>query len=281
MFGNAQGVPHWWRRRHVVYRPGPDSLGDQEHDISHAELGISVDSLLQSGLRSDQVSVSKNRVRRHGTEYTREAVIAARHVSDLVSPRRLQRLLDDGCTAILANCEEWVPRCSEVAMRLRSRFNSDIEAHVFITGRLAQGLSAHADGEDNLLVQLSGSKSWKLWRTEETSGRYFTDETELGPPTAEVDLSAGDALYIPVGWAHSGRASSHGSVHITYQVIPNSAADVLLNHVSSQLPNEISSLLAPCDPTARESLIALSGDLSDTVQTIVRSWAQQQESVEP
>lgn len=74
MFGNAQGVPHWWRRRHVVYRPGPDSLGDQEHDISHAELGISVDRFYSPGC-----ALTKCQYRR--TEF--DATVPSTHVRRL------------------------------------------------------------------------------------------------------------------------------------------------------------------------------------------------------
>lgn len=278
IFGTTEGVPYWWRQKHVLLQSHIDHSKGDRYDLSHEELGISIDSLLQSGLRSDQVSVSKDRVRRHSTEYTREVVIAGRHVSDVVSPSRLRRLIENGCTAILANCEEWVPRCAEVALELKARFESEIEAHVFATGPLAQGLTAHSDGEDNLLIQLSGSKTWRLWGTEQTTGRYFADETELGLPTAEIELSVGDILYIPVGWVHSGIASSQGSIHITYQVIPKMAADVVLDHARAQLSDDLRTVLAPCDSAGRESLLALSANLCETAQKTIQSWAQQQES---
>jgi ribosomal protein L16 Arg81 hydroxylase len=48
---------------------------------------------------------------------------------------------------------------------------------------------------------------------------------ELGAPSLDKVLTAGDALYIPMGWPHHGRAGEVGSLHNTYQLLPSEDPD--------------------------------------------------------
>ena len=73
----------------------------------------------------------------------------------------------------------------------------------------------HWDFMDVLVVQVHGSKQWRVWSAE------VPDPIEGGPfnasvaPDEEVELTPGDVLFIPRGEPHSAAVSAERSVHLT------------------------------------------------------------------
>ena len=60
----------------------------------------------------------------------------------------------------------------------------------------------HSDDEDNLLVQLHGRKSVRLWPPEIRGGKGPLVGIESTFLHAHVCLGVGDMLFLPKGWAH-------------------------------------------------------------------------------
>jgi hypothetical protein len=206
-----------------------------------------IDTLLGQSLRSDRVTISTDGRFHHPVEYTTDKVIAD-HSVDVVDPDKANALLDAGATIVLANAELWIPQAIEAAARLAEDFGCEAQTHLFITGAQRSGLVPQADGEDNFLIQLSGSKTWSIWRPDGVAARRIEPET-LGEPTTVATLTPGDVLYIPVGWVHSALAGSAGSAHITYQIVPVSLLDAVLDQLADELEPLLTNRLLPV-PTA-------------------------------
>ena len=238
------GMPHdfmeeHWRRSPVAGRQAASAPGVPAPD--------QVWDLLRSGLRADRVSVSTAGRLHHPTEFTVERVIAGRTVADVVDPDRLSGMIEQGATAILADGEHWMPWSASLATGLAEDTGCEIQAHIFLTGGKQAGLLPHVDGEDNFLLQIEGSKSWSLWPSQGSVSPRHMGRDRLGLPTMTVDLNPGDSLYIPLGWVHAAVAGEGGSTHITYQVVPVSLLDAVLDQLAEELESLLGENFIPVD----------------------------------
>ncbi|WP_433320061.1 JmjC domain-containing protein [Micromonospora chersina] len=229
--------------------------------------------LLRSGLRADRVSVSTAGRLHHPAEFTVERVIAGRTVADIVDPDRLAGVMEQGATAILSDGEHWMPWATSLTTGLAEETGCEVQAHVFLTSGKQAGLVPHVDGEDNFLLQIEGSKRWSLWPNQGGTSARHVDRDGLGPPAVTIELHPGDSLYIPLGWVHGAVAGDEGSTHITYQLVPVSLVDAVLD----QLAGELEGLLGddvvdvgggvPLEPAVAEELaVAIAGRLKTSVR---------------
>jgi hypothetical protein len=100
----------------------------------------------------------------------------------------------------------------------------------------------HTDKQDVLVIQTQGVKRWRVFAPPEPAAKPTVDPyargkaadrlelTELGPALLELELSPGDALYIPAGYPHTtstpdgggaaggARAAAEPSVHLTLNI---------------------------------------------------------------
>ncbi|HEU5074921.1 MAG TPA: cupin domain-containing protein, partial [Polyangiaceae bacterium] len=127
-------------------------------------------------------------------------------------------------------------------------FGAGINA--YITPQNSQGFPPHFDTHDAFVLQISGAKHWRIyeaWRdlpAEGEDNRPVPREA-LGAPTREVELRAGDLLYIPRGHVHEARTTGTASVHVTVGVRCFQWSDLL---------SELLSLATSHDVELRRSL---------------------------
>ncbi len=115
----------------------------------------------------------------------------------------------------LSELERIVPELADICAQ--QSFGSDWRRNgsrfsLCFPGR-ATGLGLHADRTDSLLVQLCGRRRWKVWAPERLPHGYL-HEVMTGchhsatrtsvPADVELELRAGDALYVPVTYGHEG-----------------------------------------------------------------------------
>jgi ribosomal protein L16 Arg81 hydroxylase len=111
-----------------------------------------------------------------------------------------------------------------------------------------KGLATHYDTHDVFVLQIAGTKHWRLF--EETvhlplEGQRMRPRTEPQTDPTEFDLLAGDPLYLPRGFAHDAVAVDSMSLHLTVGVRPIIWAFVILTAVEAAIEQE---------PRFRESL---------------------------
>jgi hypothetical protein len=93
------------------------------------------------------------------------------------------------------------------------------------------GLAPHRDANDSFIVQLCGSKRWRVWNLRE-------DWVQPGPEEAFVDVAEqradhelvtdpGDVLFIPRGHVHAAECKLACSIHLTFGVYRPTVLDVL------------------------------------------------------
>ncbi|MFT4552526.1 MAG: ribosomal protein L16 Arg81 hydroxylase [Chlamydiales bacterium] len=102
------------------------------------------------------------------------------------------------------------------------RFISGVCANAYLTQAETQGFVPHYDTHEVFIVQLEGSKLWKLYDTlldfpmpNQPVYSEFPQGTSLGSPTMEVEMFPGDVLYIPGGLVHEAKCFETASLHLT------------------------------------------------------------------
>jgi hypothetical protein len=139
-----------------------------------------------------------------------------------------------GSTIILNGMEEtWEP-LSLFALGLEGYLNHPVAISVYVTPPRFQGVNPHFDTQENFLLQVEGSKLWKVYEPVQefprVEGSYTrVPKEKLGEPICETVLEAGDMLYIPRGFVHEGIAGDSVSLHITVDVLVRTWHDFLLD----------------------------------------------------
>ncbi|WP_269629642.1 cupin domain-containing protein [Pelomonas sp. BJYL3] len=180
-----------------------------------------------------------------------------------------------GNTLILPRAQKRWPKLAELCAKISSEMLCQVEANIYLTPPNSQGFLAHYDSHDVFLLQMEGSKRWRLrvdpaihlpavedaLRTEfiEVDRDYDGDEIQ------EVMLDKGASLYIPRGVVHSGVAEEQCSMHITfglhpitwYKLIRSTVLDGTMqdSRLRQTVPHEI--LCNLDDPASREKVMEM------------------------
>ncbi|TPP56448.1 Lysine-specific demethylase NO66 [Fasciola gigantica] len=105
---------------------------------------------------------------------------------------------------------------------LQEYFGCFVGANVYLTPPGSQGFAPHYDDIEAFIMQLEGSKQWRVYAPRTPSEKLprepspnFT-EKDLGKPMMTVTLKPGDLLYLPRGFIHQGSTSDEAhSLHLT------------------------------------------------------------------
>jgi len=137
-----------------------------------------------------------------------------------LDPSRLRRLLDGGASLVLNGIDELHAKIGDLAHAMELDFCSDVWANAYLTVNEAAAFNTHFDDHDVIVLQVIGSKRWRLF------GK--TDEFPLHPgkslgmvPTTEREghlLSAGDVLFVPRGEWHRTEVADSPSLHLTFGI---------------------------------------------------------------
>ncbi|WP_114951084.1 cupin domain-containing protein [Sphingosinicella terrae] len=155
-----------------------------------------------------------------------------------------------GATIILPHLHDSLFNLGEFCRSLEEVFSCHVQTNVYLTPSGNQGFATHFDNHDVFVMQISGSKAWRLYgvpveipyRGENFElGRY-----EPGEVTRTFTLEPGDCVYIPRGMMHDAEnVGDEPSLHITVGLITKTWADLLLEAISE---------LALAEPDFRRSL---------------------------
>lgn len=143
-------------------------------------------------------------------------------------------------------------------------------ANAYVTPRNACGFPPHFDAHEAFILQTHGSKHWRIYRrsqraANETAEEQIVAREELGEPIRELDLHAGDLLYIPRGYVHEASTLDSSSIHVTLGVRTYTLLDLL---------NEVLAVEGAQNPDLRTPLAAAALEASlgvdETVEQLER-----------
>jgi len=152
-----------------------------------------------------------------------------------VFPAVLWDFYNNGCSIRMLNPQTFHASVWRLCSTLQDHFQNMVGANVYLTPPGTQGFAPHYDDVEVFMLQLEGKKHWKLHKSRvdqeklpRVSSENFSQE-EVGSPFMEMDLEAGDLLYLPRGTIHQGKCVEDvHSLHITISMYQqNSWADLL------------------------------------------------------
>lgn len=157
--------------------------------------------------------------------------------NDQIDRSALLRLYQDKATIIAPHLHSYHKPLGDFVRALEVVFSASLQTNIYLTPPGAKGFRTHYDNHDVFILQVKGAKTWRLY--DEPVGKPFRgegfepDRHEIGEPTQEFVLKAGDCVYIPRGLMHD--AQSHpeeASLHVTLGLVTKTWADVVLEAVS-------------------------------------------------
>lgn len=172
---------------------------------------VALDEFLNSGiLPAGSINVVKDGVQCPHSEWSKPRSFAT-GTERVVVPERLLGLFRDGATLILNTCDQAVLTLGQACRELERELGLKVQANVYVTPPGGQGFGRHGDHHDVVVLQIAGSKSW----------RVYPFDPEMGiSEGVEVEMMPGDLLYIPCGMEHEARCLQESSIHITLGLYP-------------------------------------------------------------
>ncbi|MET0403485.1 MAG: cupin domain-containing protein [Cystobacter sp.] len=154
----------------------------------------------------------------------------------------------EGYTLVINRLERlWEP-VGRLGRALEEELHHPVSTNLYLTPAGARGFPPHFDVMDGFVLQLEGSKTWRVHGPQVESPladeHTATSADHLPPLLFEQTLESGDVLYLPRGFVHSARTSEKASVHLTLGVQPVTWNDLLCAALSA----------ARSDPRLREAL---------------------------
>ncbi|MGP1352648.1 MAG: cupin domain-containing protein [Parasphingopyxis sp.] len=207
-------------------------LIEREEPGRYADL-VSVD-VLDAFIADNQLFEGQIDATRAEPQITRDAFTLA---NDQIDRSALLRLYQDKATIIAPHLHSYHKPLGDFVRALEPVFSASVQTNIYLTPPGAKGFRTHYDNHDVFVLQVSGAKSWRIY--DEPVGKPFRGEGfepgvhEVGDPTDEFVLRAGDAVYIPRGMMHDADAhDEEASLHITLGLVTKTWADVVLESIS-------------------------------------------------
>lgn len=155
---------------------------------------------------------------------------------DSLDVAKVYQLFATGSTISLAFLDTVVPALAGLCRNLEREFSCPFQTNVYLTPAGAQGAKPHYDRHDVFVLQVVNSKQWAIYGTPvelPLAGQSFDSSVhEIGAPTLEFTLEAGDIAYIPRGVAHDAHSDDNLSLHITAGALCYTWADLLLELIA-------------------------------------------------
>ncbi|HEY4455636.1 MAG TPA: cupin domain-containing protein [Pseudonocardiaceae bacterium] len=211
--GTEEFFADYYEKRHLIARRGDDARTRLPLTLADLDQILSASSLRSTDLR----------VVADGQETPIAELAAAGDVNAL---ELLYDRYRNGATIVFKFLNErWAPLRS-LCQRLATEFSARIQVNVYLTPPGSRGLVPHFDTHDVLVLQVSGTKDWRLYDSpyplpvHGQSYAEFRPADGPGAPTETFTLAPGDVLYMPRGCVHDASSAEVASLHLTIGILP-------------------------------------------------------------
>lgn len=175
----------------------------------------------------------------NGEIETRQVAQGRSHKSSLAT---IHEHYVEGYSILLNKLHQLWPSITEFCMVLQDEIRHRIGANLYVTPPNAQCFNPHFDTHDVFILQIYGSKNWSISESpielplEQDSLQNY-GSYEQGD-ASEVQLNAGDFLYIPRGQVHKAQSSDNTSIHLTIGIHVLREVDIVkaaIDEISKEL----------------------------------------------
>ena len=219
------------------------------------------------------------------SEVTRRAGIGNHDLADMIAPNQVIARYRDGDTVVFQGLHHTDHRLACVANNLALALDHPVQVNAYFSPASARGLDLHFDYHDVFVVQLGGSKRWRIWaplpRTvNPVKGRHTIAKPqfdELGDPLLDLTLRTGDCLYLPRGYPHSAETTDAASEHLTIGLVAVTWQRVIHKAIDAEVAaGRLSAPLSPglLEPGSRTPSAAseIAGLETQLTPGVLRHW---------
>jgi ribosomal protein L16 Arg81 hydroxylase len=203
---------YWEKQYLIVHRTEPAYFADL----------LTLDGVDQA-LSGSGVLLDHLRVVLNGRETPISELSAEGRNGDTNAPEVLLEHYRNGSTIVLNSLNQrWEP-LRGFGHGLGADLSSRIQMNVYLTPAGGQGFAPHYDMHDVFVIQVHGTKQWRLSRPPLELPLQSQPYDKSQPPPEvdeELTLHVGDTLYLPRGTVHSATANETASVHVTIGIHP-------------------------------------------------------------
>ncbi|MBB0991501.1 cupin [Dietzia maris] len=245
-------------------------------DFSDLLTPAMVDEIIaERGLRTPFIRMAREGTLVDRACFTRTGGFGAL-MPDQVDPDGVLTEFAAGATIVLQGLHRFWPPIIDFVRGMTSDIGHPVQTNAYITPPANRGFDPHYDVHDVLVLQVSGTKRWRVHEPVHhhplpdqpwTDHREAIAERAKDEPVIDTVLEPGDCLYLPRGWIHSAEAQGDTSIHLTVGVAPLTGHDVATAMIEAlaseeELRASLPFGLAPVDaaraePHAREVLDVL------------------------
>jgi hypothetical protein len=235
---------------------GPESFFEKYWEHSHLHLARNqptyYDSLLSAANIDDLISHGDGRypairLAKGGAFFPAEAYTRNVHYGDdaFSGVPDVEKIFTEylsGATVTLpALHRTWQP-LGHLCFELEKQFSHVVHTNAYLTPANAAGFTAHYDTHEVFVLQIAGAKRWQIFPSPlplPHRSQTFSPErdTPKGAPIAELNLRAGDLLYLPRGHIHSTSTSSSFSAHVTVGITVYTWVELAAELLQSSIAN--------------------------------------------
>lgn len=186
----------------------------------------------------------------------------------------------EGATVNLTFLHERWPPIAALCRGLATELSAGVHGNVYLTPPGTRGLKPHHDTHDVFVLQLYGTKHWRLYPTQtplplREHPHYQVPEEGPGEPVADFVLRPGDVAYLPRGTVHAATANDDVSLHLTIGVSPMVWAHVVRTAMERILLKDIRFRQAlpagfVADAALRKECVRQLTELLDVLATEIR-----------
>ena len=156
----------------------------------------------------------------------------------------VSKLFANGVTIVLDQMQRRLVTLATLCRNMENELGITFQTNLYLTPPRGGGFKIHYDTHDVFILQVTGSKEWRLFESPVVlpmPGQYH-DETGAVPghETHRFTLHAGDIAYIPRGIYHQAHASDDISLHITLGAMVRTWCELMLEAVSELSLREVS-----------------------------------------
>jgi len=124
-----------------------------------------------------------------------------------------------GATVTLPALHRTWPPLGRLCFELENQLDHVVHTNAYVTPANAAGFTAHYDTHEVFILQIAGTKRWQIFspplQLPHRSQTFSPGHHATAAPLVELNLSAGDLLYLPRGYIHSTSTSNSFSAHVT------------------------------------------------------------------
>ncbi|MFN2993188.1 JmjC domain-containing protein [Serratia plymuthica] len=154
-----------------------------------------------------------------------------------VNRYNLLKNLQNGSTLIIDRCQAFFKPVAIATEYFKEKLQCRSTANLYCAWSETPSFGNHFDNHDVIAIQIEGIKKWDIYRPTYPypmlSDKSFNFSPPQESPYMTVDLSPGQAIYLPAGYWHNVSTQSERSLHISFPIIRPRKIDVIRTFLDS------------------------------------------------